>query len=175
MWLYQKPVLRIQIRIRIRRIRMFLGLLDPDPGVWIQIRLRILRSSCKTRKKSLLFCDFCCLHLKLNIQLDKLICSVKSYPEVSKQNMNKPSVYTLFPLAREVVNTSGAPWVTFANFRKIWKGAFRDDQGTGEIWLMEKTWSQKSRDTVPLMKGQEKERLDSPLVTSRPFMSPTTD
>ncbi len=44
-----RPVLVLQIRIRIRRIRMFLGLLEPE--VWIRIRILLLPS--KNSKKYL--------------------------------------------------------------------------------------------------------------------------
>ncbi len=47
------PVLRI--RIRIHRIHMFLGLLDPDPLVrGLDLRIWILLSSCKNSKKNLI-------------------------------------------------------------------------------------------------------------------------
>jgi hypothetical protein len=44
------------LRIRIRRIHMFLDLLDPDPLVR-EVRIRILLSSRKNSKKNL---DSCC-------------------------------------------------------------------------------------------------------------------
>ncbi len=60
-----RPRTRPVLRIRIRRIRMFLGLLDPDPIHQSEVgivwnRIRILLSPCKYRKKPsfLLLCDF---------------------------------------------------------------------------------------------------------------------
>jgi hypothetical protein len=50
-------VLRIRFRIQIRRIRMFLGLLDPDPLVRGTIWIRILLSPIKNNKKNL---DYFC-------------------------------------------------------------------------------------------------------------------
>ncbi len=45
------------IRIRIRRIRVFLGLPDPHPDPLSQVRIRILPSSSKI-VRSVLFCNF---------------------------------------------------------------------------------------------------------------------
>jgi hypothetical protein len=55
--------------------------------------------------------------------------------------------------ATVVVDTGGAPWlaIIFSNFKKIWHDPnviFRG-LGGGEV-IHQKTWSKKSRDTVPL-------------------------
>ncbi len=54
--------------------------------------------------------------------------------------------------ATGVVDTCGAPWLanSCANFRKNWKWPYCYFQGLGQRWFMKKTWSKKSRDTVPL-------------------------
>jgi hypothetical protein len=54
--------------------------------------------------------------------------------------------------ATSVVDTGGAPWLAniSANFRKNSKRFYWDTLGLGGNWFMKKTWSKKSRDTVPL-------------------------
>jgi hypothetical protein len=54
--------------------------------------------------------------------------------------------------ATGVVDTGGAPWLAniSANFRKNSKWSYCYYQGLGGRWFMKKTWSKKSRDTVPL-------------------------
>ncbi len=53
------------------------------------------------------------------------------------------------------VNNTGAPWAAniSAIFRKKSKWPWCYFQGLGGTWFMKKTWSKKSRDTVPLMGG----------------------
>jgi hypothetical protein len=69
------------LRIRIRRIRRFLGLLDPE--VWI--RIRIIRSSSKNSKKNLVsYClwllfDFLSLKNYVNVQYLQKVISRKTF------------------------------------------------------------------------------------------------
>ncbi len=54
--------------------------------------------------------------------------------------------------ATGLVDTGGAPWLANISriFEKIWNGLIGILWGWGGNWLMKKTRSKKSRDTVPL-------------------------
>ncbi len=70
----------------------------------------------------------------------------KSYP----RKLNR-----FFSFATGVNDTGGQPWAAniSANFRKNSKRSYLDTLGLGGNWLMKKTGSKKSRDTVPLRAG----------------------
>ena len=74
------------------------------------------------------------------------------YPKVSQQNFLNFSDWRFFSFATGVNDTGGQPWSAniSANFRKNSKRSKWDTLGLGGNWLMKKTRSKKSPDTVPL-------------------------
>jgi hypothetical protein len=78
--------------------------------------------------------------------------------------------------ATGVVDTGGAPWLAniSENFWKNSKWSYCCYQGLGGRWFMKKTWSKKSRDTVPLshsnnihQRGQEGRKRMAKLENTR--------
>ncbi len=78
--------------------------------------------------------------------------------------------------ATGVIDTGGAPWLAniSASFRKNSKWSLCYYQGLGGRWSMKKTWSKKSRDTVPLRQFTDNEdwiqlEQESPLMNKKGF------